>query len=209
MPQMIPNVTGVVVAGGKSRRMGRDKRFLELGGQALLQWALSVLQSLFEEVLVVLAEPLPQLTGQGYRVVTDLIPSCAALGGLYTGLSLASHSRVLAVGCDMPFLNPAVIRRLAELGAQADVVIPKLATGLQPMLAVYSKTCLPHLERMARAQQFKVQGLAEVPGLTVKLIPEKDFLDVDPQLLSFFNINTPADFEFARKLLAGSGHDRA
>ncbi len=209
MPQMIPNVTGVLVAGGKSRRMGRDKRFLELGGQALLQRALSALQSLFEEVLVVLAEPLPQLTGQGYRVVTDLIPSCAALGGLYTGLSLASHSRVLAVGCDMPFLNPAVIRRLAELGAQADVVIPKLATGLQPMLAVYSKTCLPHLERMARAQQFKVQGLAEVPGLTVKLIPEKDFLDVDPQLLSFFNINTPADFEFARKLLAGSGHDRA
>lgn len=209
MPEKIPNMTGVLVAGGKSRRMGRDKRFLELGGQALLQRALSVLQSLFEEVLVALAEPLPQLTGQGYRIVTDLIPDCAALGGLYTGLSAASHSRVLTVGCDMPFLNPAVIRRLAELGAQADVVIPKLATGLQPMLAVYSRTCLPHLEQMIRAQQFKVQGLAEVPGLTVKLIPEKDFLDVDPQLLSFFNINTPADFEFARKLLAGSGHDHA
>lgn len=189
--------------------MGRDKRFLELGGQALLQRALSVLQSLFDEVLVALAEPLPQLAGPGYRVVTDLIPNCAALGGLYTGLSSASHPRVLAVGCDMPFLNPAVIRRLAEHGRQADVVIPKLATGLQPMHAVYSKACLPHLEQMARAQQFKVQGLAEVPGLTVKLIPEKDFLDVDPQLLSFFNINTPADFEFARKLLAESGHDRA
>ncbi len=209
MPQMIPNMTGVLVAGGKSRRMGRDKRFLELGGQTLLQRVLSVLQSLFDEVLVALAEPLPQLTGQGYRVVMDLIPNCAMLGGLYTGLSSASHPRVLAVGCDMPFLNPASIRRLAELGAQADVAIPKLATGLQPMHAVYSKTCLPHLEQMARAQQFKVQDLAEVPGLTVKLVPEKDFLDVDPQLLSFFNINTPADFEFARKLLAGSGHDRA
>lgn len=209
VPATIPHMTGVLVAGGTSRRMGRDKRFLELGGQPLLQRALSVLQSLFDEVLVALAEPLPQLTGQGYRVVTDLIPNCATLGGLYTGLSSASHPRVLAVGCDMPFLNPAIIRRLAEYGRQADVVIPKLATGLQPMHAVYSKACLPHLEQMARAQQFKVQGLAEVPGLTVKLIPEKDFLDVDPQLLSFFNINTPADFEFARKLLAGSGHDRA
>ena len=209
MPEMIPNMTGVLVAGGKSRRMGRDKRFLEIGGQTLLQRSLSVLQSLFTEVLVALAEPLPQLKGNGYQVVTDLIPDCATLGGLYTGLSSASHPRVLAVGCDMPFLNPAVIRRLAKLDAQADVVMPKLATGLQPMLAVYSKTCLPHLERMARAQQFKVQDLAEVPGLTVKLIPEKDFLDVDPQLLSFFNINTPADFEFARKLLAGSGHDHS
>jgi len=209
VPEMIPNMTGVLVAGGKSRRMGRDKRFLEIGGQTLLQRSLSVLQSLFTEVLVALAEPLPQLKGNGYQVVTDLIPDCATLGGLYTGLSSASHPRVLAVGCDMPFLNPAVIRRLAKLDAQADVVMPKLATGLQPMLAVYSKTCLPHLERMARAQQFKVQDLAEVPGLTVKLIPEKDFLDVDPQLLSFFNINTPADFEFARKLLAGSGHDHS
>ena len=206
---MISNMTGVLVAGGKSRRMGRDKRLLELGGQTLLQRSLSVLQSLFDEVLIALAEPLPQLTGQGYRVVTDLIPNCATLGGLYTGLSSASHPRIFAVGCDMPFLNPAVIRRLAERGAQVDVAMPTLATGLQPMHAVYSKACLPHLERMAKAQELKVQGLSEVPDLTVRLVSEKDFLDVDPQLLSFFNINTPADLEFARKLLAGSGSERA
>lgn len=209
MPQMISNMTGVLVAGGKSRRMGRDKRLLELGGQTLLQRSLSVLQSLFDEVLIALAEPLPQLTGQGYRVVMDRIPNCATLGGLYTGLSSASHPRIFAVGCDMPFLNPAVIRRLAERGAQVDVAMPTLATGLQPMHAVYSKACLPHLERMAKAQELKVQGLSEVPDLTVRLVSEKDFLDVDPQLLSFFNINTPADLEFARKLLAGSGSERA
>jgi len=197
------------VAGGKSRRMGRDKRFLELGGQPLLQRALSVLQRLFPEVLIAVAEPLSQLTGQGFRVVLDLIPNCATLGGLYTGLSSASHPRVFAVGCDMPFLNPEAIRRLAGLDAQADVVMPRLATGLQPMHAVYSKSCLPHLERMAKEQRLKVQDLAEAAGLTVKLVPEKDLLDVDPQLLSFFNINTPADLEFARKLLAGAGLDRA
>jgi molybdenum cofactor guanylyltransferase len=201
VPEVIPNMTGVLVAGGQSRRMGRDKRFLELGGQTLLQRALAVLASLFPEVLIALAEPLPQLKANGYRIVTDLIKDCATLGGLYTGLASASHPRIFAVGCDMPFLNPAAIRRLAKLGAQADVVMPKLTTGLQPMHAVYSKACLPHLERMAKAQQLKVQGLTEVPGLTVRLVSEKDFLDVDPQLLSFFNINTPADLEFARKLL--------
>ena len=209
MPDMIPHMTGLLVAGGKSRRMGRDKRFLELGGQPLLQRALSVLQRLFSEVLITVAEPLPKLTGQGFRVVLDLIPNCATLGGLYTGLSSASHPRVFAVGCDMPFLNQEAIKRLAGLGAEADVVMPRLATGLQPMHAVYSKACLPHLERMARAEQLKVQELVEIAGLTVKLVPEKDFLDVDPQLLSFFNINTPADLEFARKMLPGNGHDRA
>lgn len=209
MADMIPQMTGLLVAGGKSRRMGRDKRFVELGGQPLLHRALSVLQSLFPEVLIAVAEPLSQLTGQGFRVVLDLIPNCATLGGLYTGLSSASHPRVFAVGCDMPFLNPEAIRRLAGLGAQADVVMPRLMTGLQPMHAVYSKACLPHLERMVKAHQLKVQDLAEVAGLTVKLVPEKDFLDVDPQLLSFFNINTPADLEFARKLLAGTDLDRA
>ena len=208
MPEMIPNMTGVLVAGGKSRRMGRDKRLLELGGQPLIQRALSVLQSLFSEVLIAVAEPLPQLTGQGYRVVLDLIPNCATLGGLYTGLSSASHPLVFAVGCDMPFLNPAAVKRLADLSTQTDVVMPRLATGLQPMHAVYSKACLPHLEQMAKTQQLKVQGLVDITGLTVKLVPEKDFLDVDPQLLSFFNINTPADLEFARKLLAGSSRDR-
>jgi len=209
MPDMIPHMTGLLVAGGKSRRMGRDKRFLDLGGQPLLHRALSVLQRLFPEVLIAVAEPLPQLTGQGFRVVLDLIPNCATLGGLYTGLASASHPRIFAVGCDMPFLNQEAIRRLAGLGAQADVVMPRLATGLQPMHSVYSKGCLPHLDRMVKAQQLKVQDLVEVAGLTVKLVPEKDFLDVDPQLLSFFNINTPADLEFARKLLAETGHDRA
>lgn len=206
---MISDMTGVLVAGGKSRRMGRDKRFLELDGQPLLQRALSVLQGLFPEVLVAVAEPLPQLTGQGCRMVLDLIPNCATLGGLYTGLFFATHPRVFAIGCDMPFLNQEVVKRLADRDPQADVVMPRLATGLQPMHAVYSKACLPHLERMAKEQRLKVQNLAEVAGLTVKLVPEKDFLDLDPQLLSFFNINTPADLEFARKLLAGSSHDRA
>jgi molybdopterin-guanine dinucleotide biosynthesis protein A len=207
---MIANMTGVLVAGGQSRRMGRDKRFLELGGQSLLHRALSVLQGLFPEVLIALAEPLPQLTkGQDYRVVLDLIPNCATLGGLYTGLASAGHPRVFAVGCDMPFLNPEVIRRLAQIGAQADVAMPNLATGLQPLLAVYSKACLPHLERMARAGQLKVQDLVKVPGLTVRQVPGKDFMDVDPELLSFFNINTPADLEFARKLLASSGSERS
>ena len=182
--------------------MGQDKRWLTLDGQTLFQRALDALQSLFAEVLIVLAEPLPEPAVKGALVITDLIPNCATLGGLYTGLHHAGSPRVFAVGCDMPFLNPDVIIRLATLDSQADVVMARLATGLQPMHAVYSKACLPHLERMAKAQQLKVQDLTQVPGLKVRLVEESTLKDVDPQLLSFFNINTPPDLEFARKLLA-------
>lgn len=196
-------MTGVLLAGGKSRRMGRDKRFLELMGQTLLERVLSVLETLFSDILVVAAEPEPQLTSLRHRLVTDLIPGCATLGGLYTGLSLAGHPRIFACAVDMPLLDQAVIERMIRLGQGADVVMAKLASGLQPMHAIYSRSCLPHLERMVRATSLKVQDLAAAPDLLVRLVSEDELKDLDPRFLSFLNINTPADLEFARKLLAG------
>lgn len=197
------SLTGVLLAGGKSRRMGRDKRFLELNGRTLLDRAVSVFESLFEEVLIVVAEPTPELGGLRHRVVTDLIPGRAALGGLHAGLSYAAWPKVFAAACDMPFLSQPVIRRMVELAPHADAVIAQLADGLQPMHAVYSKGCLPYLERMARSGHLKLQDLCREPGLSVRLVSEEDLRGVDPQFLSFMNINTPADLEFARKLLAG------
>lgn len=196
-------MTGVLLAGGKSRRMGRDKRFLELEGRTLLERALSVLESLFSEVIVVVAEPVLRLSGLRHRVVTDLVPNCATLGGLYTGLSSAAHGRIFAAACDMPFLNQSVIKWMAKLDRNADVVMAQLANGLQPMHAVYSKACLPHLERMLNARNLKVQELSQTPGLSVRLVSEDELREADPQFLSFLNINTVADLEFARKLLAG------
>lgn len=196
-------MTGVLLAGGKSRRMGQDKRFLELEGRTLLERALSILETLFPEVIVVVAEPAPQLTGLRHRVVTDLIPNCAALGGLYTGLSYAGQPRVFAAGCDMPFLDPAVIKWMIGLDQPSEVVMAQLTSGLQPMHAIYSKACLPHLERMAVAQNLKVQDLCQASGLSIRLVSEDEIREVDPQFLSFLNVNTPADLEFARKLLAG------
>jgi len=196
-------MTGVLLAGGKSRRMGPDKRFLELEGRTLLERALSVLESLFSEVIVVVAEPVLRLSGLRHQVVTDLVPNCATLGGLYTGLSSAAQGRIFAAACDMPFLNQSVIKWMAKLDRNADVVMAQLANGLQPMHAVYSKACLPHLERMLNARNLKVQELSQTPGLSVRLVSEDELREADPQFLSFLNINTVADLEFARKLLAG------
>lgn len=168
-----------------------------------MERTLTVLESLFPEILVAVAEPAPPLSGLRHRVVTDVLPDCATLGGLYTGLLHASHPRIFAAGCDMPFLNPAVIRRLVELGRDADLVMAELAGTLQPLHAIYSKACLPHLERMAKGRNLKVQDLMQARELSVRLVSEEELRGTDPEFLSFLNVNTPADLEFARKLLAG------
>lgn len=195
------DLTGIILAGGKSLRMGQDKRFLEVGGQTLLDRAVAVVESLFPEILVVVAEPTLQLSHLSHRVVTDLIPGCATLGGVYTGLSYASSSRVFATACDMPFLNRTVIEHLATADPAADVVIVRLANGLQPLHAIYSKRCLPVLEQMARAGNLKLQEICNAEALSVRVIPEEELRPLDPHLLSFLNLNSPADLELARKLV--------
>lgn len=194
------DITGVLLAGGKSRRMGLDKRFLQLGGETLLKRALSVYERLFSEILIVVAEPVPELNDMGHQIVTDLIPNCATLGGLYTGLSVTRRPRVFAAACDMPFLNPAVIGHLLQY-CDDDVVMPQLAGGVQPMHAVYSKACLPYFQRMMAMDNLSIQAVLENPGLRIRLVPENVLRTFDTELLSFLNLNTPEDAERARDLV--------
>jgi molybdopterin-guanine dinucleotide biosynthesis protein A len=198
----LSDVTGVLLAGGKSRRMGRDKRFLELGGKTFLERTLVVFEQLFSEILVVVAEPIDRPTQTEHRIVCDLYPNRGSLGGLYTGLFYAAHRRVFTAACDMPFLDPAAVTFMAALDHHhhADIVIAQLATGLQPMHALYSKDCLPHLQHMIEAGDLRLHQLVQAPGLSTRLISEDEMRSVDPQLLSFFNVNRPADLQFAHKV---------
>ena len=180
--------------------MGTDKRFLKLAGETLLQRALSVYECIFSEILVVVAESSQDLGDIGSPIVRDLIPNCAALGGLYTGLSVARYPRIFAAACDMPFLNPTVIGHLLE-GRDEDVVMPKLTSGLQPMHAVYSKACLPYFRRMMMMNNLSIQAVLESQELRIQLVPEEVLTTFDARLLSFLNLNTPEDVELARILV--------
>lgn len=196
------DVSAILVAGGKSRRLGQDKRFIQIGGQTLFDRSLATLESLFSEVIVVVAEKSQSLNVQGALLVSDLIPDRGSLGGLYTGLSYATHPRAFVIACDMPFLNPSIIRYLVEIDSQADVVMPKLATGLQPMHAVYSTRCVSVLEEMARTMRLRVHEITVNPTLAVHLVPQADLIRFDPDLRSFHNINTPEELEDAKKFLS-------
>lgn len=197
---MLPGIAGVVLAGGKSRRMGKDKRGISIHGKPLLDRTVTVLLEVFSEVLLVLAEPEEEREQERVKIVTDIIPGCAAAGGLYTGLYYSLCPRVFVVACDMPFLQPAVIEFFSTRSPQADVVLAQLANGFQPMHGVYSKKCLPFLRDMLDAQELRVQRIANHRTLNVHLISESELIPLDPQLLSFMNLNSPADVEFAKKI---------
>ncbi len=195
------DVTGVLLAGGNSRRMGEDKRYLVVGEQTLLERGLAVLRSIFQEVLVVIAQDSLPLNVDA-RVVRDLVPDCGSLGGLYTGLTQATTPYIFVVACDMPFLDPAVITQFTSRRASADIVMAKLAARLHPMHALYGKGCLPVLEQMIRARQLKIQEMLSHASLHVRYVTDADLLTIDPSGRSFHNVNTPADLEVARSLLS-------
>jgi molybdopterin-guanine dinucleotide biosynthesis protein A len=193
-------VTGILLAGGKSRRMGEDKRSLLVGEQTLLERGLVVLRSIFQDVLVVIAKDSDPL-GVDVRVVRDQVPECGSLGGLYTGLLQATTPWIFVVACDMPFLNHAVIDQFTNRRGAVDIVMAKLAGQLHPMHALYGKGCLPVVEQMIQSRRLKIQGMVSQSSLRVQYVTEEDLFTLDPSWRSFYNVNTVAELEAARLLL--------
>ena len=193
-----PNITGVILGGGQSRRMGLDKRRLYWEGEPFLDRVCRLMDNLFDEVIVVTAQEDYDCSHLPVRLVTDKIPQKGSLGGLYTGLLEAQNSLTFVVACDMPFILKDSIARLCLLPL-SDVLVVKLSNGLQPLHARYSKRCAPIIEQMIQEGDLKIQNLVAKPGLKVEIIQETLFDDIDPHRQSFMNINTPADLEFARK----------
>ena len=181
--------------------MGQDKRHLIFCGKSLFHHALQALESVFSEIIIVFAT-ISQVVGKlSHRVETDLIPGKGSAGGLYTGLSFASNPQVFTVACDMPFLNPVVIRKVCQLSDNNDVTMVKLFNGLHPMHSVYSKQCVPVLHRMITVDQLRIQDLLLQQDLKTKILGPVDIENVDPQFRSFLNVNTPADLKIAEQLI--------
>ncbi len=192
----------VVLAGGKSFRLGRDKLFETLGGQTLLGRVLSALSSLGEEIIVVTSSPerpLPSLPQGKVRVVSDVFPGKGSLGGVYTGLVEAKSRHSLVVGGDMPFLNLSLLRYMMGLCPDYDVVVPRIGTLLEPLHAFYYKDCLAPIKRMFEEGRLSFSEF--YPSVRVRYVEEEEVNRFDPQHLSFFNINTEADLEQARTLI--------
>ncbi|NKB80398.1 MAG: NTP transferase domain-containing protein [Nitrospirales bacterium] len=195
------NTTGVLLAGGKSVRMGKDKKHITIEGRSLFERALSVLENYFPEVIVVYGDSSQKPLTTQARSVHDLIPHCAAAGGVFTGLTYASFPQIFVVACDMPFLNPQLIDLMVSCDESMDIVIAKLKNRLEPLHARYSKRCLPFLETMIKERMFRMQELLNVKLLKRKIFTEEEIGLIDNKALSFWNLNTPEDVYLAGELL--------
>ncbi len=191
---MIRGITGAILAGGKSSRMGRNKALLEFHGVRLIDRVASLLHSLFPEVLLIANDPHPYLH-LGLPIIPDAFPESGSLGGIYTALQAAEASHVFCVACDMPFLSSEVIEALAALAQEADVIIPESGGELHTLHAIYAKTCLPFMRRCIESKRLKIVGF--FPEVRVKVVSEDLLRRLDPDLTCFINVNTPEEFATA------------
>lgn len=210
--------SGVVLAGGRSLRLGRDKRLLTFGSSASqLEETVRRVATIATEVVVVggsevtfvadlLRNAPPRTT-----VVPDVQPGAGPLGGLCAGLAAAREDLSLVVACDLPFLNVEVLHYLLMCAHGHDLAIPRRADGrLETLHAVYRRSCLPVLRERLTNGRLRLGGAVldlEAAGLRVRYVEEADLITQDPQLRTFFNVNTLSDLQAAQHLLAENGQE--
>lgn len=199
---------GVILAGGRSSRMGENKATMIFAGEPLLRRALGRLAAAVDDALVIGPETLQPLVPQ-VRVVPDLVPGIGPLGGLYTALRSTAAARVFLVACDMPFIQPGLVRAmLAASVANPDIEAVILGAGerVQPLHAVYTRACLPTVERALASENHSLRSL--LSRLSVLTLDAESVRREDPRGISTFNVNTPDDWRAALRLaaeLASSG----
>ncbi len=190
-------MTGIVLAGGKSQRMGEGKASLKIGGKQVIELILEKLRVAFDDVLIVgnsnFIYPLSQV-----GVLADAILGKGPLGGIYTGLLNSKSEYNFFCACDMPFLNIDLLKFIISEIDASDAVIPMVRGFVEPLHAIYSKRCLPAIKNCLENGDLKIKNF--FPEVKCKYIPEIEIRKYDPSLHSFLNLNTPATLELANNL---------
>lgn len=204
-------VTSIILAGGEGSRIRRNKALELIGDRSSIQRVVERVAIVSDQILIV-GSPAQFSFLSGYDVEyrADLHPGKGPLGGIYTGLASSKSLYTLVVACDMPFLNVALLRYMMKLSPGFDAVIPKVGR-IQPLHAVYCKSCLDGIRRRLENNQLRVTCFLKT--VNVRYIDQIECQGFDPQLLSFFNVNSQADLVQANTLAresvdSGSGDSR-
>lgn len=199
-----PRVAGVIIAGGRSRRMGRDKLLLPLEGVPLIERVVGALTDVVDELILALRPGQLQphfQTALPLRTVRDPAPDLGPLGGLIAALSAGDAAHYLAVAGDMPLLQPPLLAHLLTEARGHDVqaVVPLNDGEPEPLCAVYRQDCLPVMQALVDEGRRSLRDL--LARLQVRLVPEDELRPFDPGLASFLNVNREGDLRWAQTLL--------
>ena len=192
--------TALVLAGGRSVRMGQDKSMIPLGDKRMIERVLDKIGQVCAEIIVV--------TGKGYDLewlkslynikhVEDVEVGAGPLCGLYSGLQASNNEFNFVVGCDMPFLNTSLVRWFLSEAGSNDVLVGVVNGEKQTLHAVYSKNCLRAIKTLLSSERASLKNLLN--EVKTRLVPESELKIRDPELRSFYNINTAIDLFNAQK----------
>ncbi|MFC1915251.1 molybdenum cofactor guanylyltransferase [Chloroflexota bacterium] len=196
--------SSIILAGGKSLRLGHDKVLETVGNRSLLQLVVSTATSLSREVIIVTAseQTIPQSRNYpNLKVATDIYPGKGPLVGIYTGLTNSTSFYNLVVASDMPFLNQDLLGYMIQLSINFDLVVPRVGNLVEPLHAVYTKSCFAPIEHMIKQDELSVNQL--LGSVKTRYVEAEEIERFDPKHLSFFNINSKADLKRAREIAKG------
>ncbi len=201
---MAPNskfpCTGVILSGGLSTRYdGTEKALLRVGGIRILDRIYDIYSELFEEIILVTNNPQKFLEWD-LLIVSDLFPIRSSLTGIHAGLFYMTNPFAFISACDTPFLKKEMVETvIGKIEAQIDIVMPETSAGFEPLCAAYSKRCLKPAQNHLEQEKLKI--IKAFRKSRIKTISEKVLCGIDPDLRSFFNINTPNDLKLAEEMI--------
>ncbi|GFO70840.1 hypothetical protein GMLC_44190 [Geomonas limicola] len=191
MPEMWEReVTGVILVGGKSRRMGQDKAFLPVSGRPLFEGVLELFRAQFSRILLV-GDREERFADYGLPILADQFPG-SSLGGLYTGLSQAPSPYVFVASCDLAYPSAQVLKKICTLREGHDAVVPRTAHGFEPLFALYAKSCLNPIKEQLKRGEFC--AYAYYPQLKIRYLAGEELSRLDPAGTAFVNLNTPEEY---------------
>jgi molybdopterin-guanine dinucleotide biosynthesis protein A len=195
-------VTGIILADGKSLRPGRNKAMETIGGIPVIERVIRRLTPVTNRIVLVTASDSNSYSAfPSIEVMTDTYPVKGPLSGIYTGLCSSHTIANIVVTCDMPFLNTALLEHMAKLLPSFDAIVPRWPNGQkEPLHAVYSISCLPTMKKHLENNQLSL--IRYLKKMHVLHLNKRGFSEFDPEFLSFFNINDQADIDLAHKLAA-------
>jgi len=187
---LIGDITGVILAGGKSSRFGVNKALLEINGSKLIDRVTGLLISIFERVILITNSP-DEYLYLGLPIREDLIKGLGPIGGILTGLEDINDEAGFFIACDMPFVSEDLIRYIVSVRGGFDAVVPKIDWKIEPLHALYRKSCLPVIRGLIASGVY--QTIKAFDMLNVRYLNEAEIRANDPQMRSFFNVNMPEE----------------
>jgi molybdopterin-guanine dinucleotide biosynthesis protein A len=197
------DIRAAILAGGASRRMGTNKALLRLqrDGPCLIEMVVARLAEAGLSAPMLVTNSPHEYAFLGLESVPDDIEGAGTLGGVLTALNHAQTGRVLVVACDMPWLDPDLLRYMLSRPGQYDALVPKWSdhgqTRVEPLHAIYSQSSIAPIEQQIKSGNLKASALLH--HINVSYLTEAEIREYDPQMKSFFNVNTPQQWQQAKK----------